>query len=663
MQFIGSGWTVGGAAIALNGPGGATSVRVGDSTVAGASSTATVASELRGTSSLVKNDLGTLILTGANSYTGGTTIAAGTLRIGNGGTTGSVAGPVLANGALVFDRSNAYDFAGAISGSGTIQQEGTGLTNLTGNSSAFSGLTQVLGGTLAVNGALGGALEVQAGGRLQGAGTVGTTTVNGVIAPGNSTGTLKVAGDITFNVGSTYEVEMNAAGADRINATGTATINGGTVRVLNAPGSYGTRFTILTAGSVSGAFDGLTVATPLSTPFLSFGLSYGPNVAYLDVERSDVTFASVGQTPNEVAAGRGLDSAPSSPVAAAVAQLDAASAGSAFNQLSGVVHASTKTVLVEGGRFVRDAAIDRLRSAFDTVGAVRTPVMSYAPGGPEYVPATTDRFAVWGQAFGSWGHTEGNGNAASLSRSTTGFVLGVDAPVADSWRVGVLGGYSSSAFDVSRRVSSGSSDNYHVGVYAGTQWGGFAVRAGAAYTWHDMTTSRSVSFAGFSDSLQADYNAGTTQIFGDLGYRIDMGPIALEPFVTLTHVNLHTDGFAEHGGGAALSGRDQNMTNTYTTLGLRASTALAFGDVNVMARGSLGWRHAFGDVTPLSALSFSGGSPFDIAGVAIAKDAAVADIGLDFQLSESAVLGISYGGQFSADAVDQSVRGSFNLRF
>ncbi len=66
---------------------------------------------------------GTTILTAANSYTGGTTIAAGTLQLGNGGTSGSITGDVADNGALAFDRSDVVSFGGAISGSGERQPD------------------------------------------------------------------------------------------------------------------------------------------------------------------------------------------------------------------------------------------------------------------------------------------------------------------------------------------------------------------------------------------------------------------------------------------------------------------------------------------------------------------------------------------------------------
>lgn len=72
------------------------------------------------------------MLTGADTYTGGTTIDAGTLQIGNGGTAGSIVGNVADNGTLAFDRSDAATFNGVISGAGAVSQQGSGTLTLDG---------------------------------------------------------------------------------------------------------------------------------------------------------------------------------------------------------------------------------------------------------------------------------------------------------------------------------------------------------------------------------------------------------------------------------------------------------------------------------------------------------------------------------------------------
>lgn len=505
----------------------------------------------------------------------------------------------------------------------------------------FGTSTSVQSGTLRVNGTLSSpTLTVQNGGTLGGTGNiVGNVINNGILAPGNSIGTLTITGNYTQSTGSTLRAEINNTPAtDLLNITGTATIqSGATVNVLPAIGLYtvGQRYTILTAADGrSGTYDHLVY----NAPFLDLSLDYDANNVFLDVTRSSVAFQQIGQTPNQIAAAGGAESLGlGNPVYDAVLNLSEPEARNAFDQLSGEVHASAKTALIEDSRFVREAAIDRLRSASGT---------------------------VWGRGFGSWGHTDGDGNAARLNRSTGGLFVGGDGLAFDSWRLGALAGYSHMNFNVHDRSSSGSSDNYHLGLYGGTQWGQLAFRAGSAYTWHDISTGRSVIFPGFADSLKSDYNAGTAQAFGELAYDVRAGNVSFEPFANLAYVNLHTDSFGETGGAAALRSAAADTDATVSTLGLRASTTFVLNSANLTARGALGWRHAFGDMTPLSIMQFAGGGDtFTIGGVPIAQDVAAVEAGLDYALSPDAALSVSYGGQFGSNVSDQSVRGNFNWRF
>jgi autotransporter-associated beta strand protein len=104
-----------------------------------------------GTTSLTLNGVGTVTLLTNNTYSGATTINAGTLRIGGGSTTGSIAGNVVNNGALVFNRSNAYSFGYAISGTGSVSKWGTGTLTLSG-SNTYTGPTYVNAGALVIQG-------------------------------------------------------------------------------------------------------------------------------------------------------------------------------------------------------------------------------------------------------------------------------------------------------------------------------------------------------------------------------------------------------------------------------------------------------------------------------------------------------------------------------
>ena len=187
-----------------------------------------------GVGSLTKAGAGILTLTGSNNYSGITTLSAGTLQVGNGGTSGSLTGNITNNAVLVFNRSDNSVFGGTIGGGGSLTQAGTGILTLTGNNS-YSGGTTLTGGELSISGSnnLGAANSqiIFNGGILQITGTAVTdlgshsvnwSTFNGGFDIANAANVFTVNNDISGSGG------LTKLGAGTLLLTGSNSYRGGT---------------------------------------------------------------------------------------------------------------------------------------------------------------------------------------------------------------------------------------------------------------------------------------------------------------------------------------------------------------------------------------------------------------------------------------------------
>ena len=247
------GTTIGGGTLQL-GNGGTVGSLLGDVTDQGTlafnrSDVFTFSGIVSGTGTLAQSGGGTTILTGASTYTGGTAINAGTLQLGNGGTTGSLVGNVVNDGTLAFNRTDVLSVDGTISGTGDLQQNGSGATTLTGTNT-YAGTTSVNAGSLYVDGdqhAATGATTVANGATLGGTGRVGgnvTVVDGGILSPGGNSaapGTLGIGGNLNLSTGSVLAYSFGKANVpggpfnDLTNVDGDLTLDG-TLNVNTPPG-------------------------------------------------------------------------------------------------------------------------------------------------------------------------------------------------------------------------------------------------------------------------------------------------------------------------------------------------------------------------------------------------------------------------------------------
>ncbi len=228
---------------------------------------------ISGTGALSQIGTGTTVLTADNTYTGGTTISAGTLQLGNGGTTGSIVGNVTDNGTLAFDRSDVVTFPGVISGTGAVSQIGPGTTILTADNTYSGGDHRKPRNACGWRSRPSRRCPIRRrpdprrspGGVLGGYGSVtGNVTNNGTIAVANAlpvfaagpTGTFAINGNLVNGDGVVNLASGSIIG-NVLAVHGNYSSNGGTLAVntmLNAGGPLSNQSTdrLLISGNASG---------------------------------------------------------------------------------------------------------------------------------------------------------------------------------------------------------------------------------------------------------------------------------------------------------------------------------------------------------------------------------------------------------------------------
>ena len=548
-----------------------------------------------------------------------------------------------------------------ITGTGGFSKAGGGMLTLTGDNT-YTGETTITGGTLRVDGSIASsALTVTSGGTLQGIGTVGNTVLAGVLSPGNSVGTLTVEGDLTLQDGSTYLYEIDAQqDGDLVVVTGTATIDDGAVFELNAEdGVFLDRvYPMIQSGTLDGSFENLHT----DYTFIDLDFTASSNELGLVIERNSVPMARFAQTNNQRAVANAIDAQRSGAEPYNDVLLNEAPGllPGWYQDWSGEIYSANQAALLYNSRLLAQVVNWRLQDSWlDSHQATRL----------QQVGQTQTDSAVWAQGYGQWDQFSANADAQRATANSGGFVMGIDKRISSNWRFG--GGFSASLTDTTVAASQAQTNGYHVLIYGTHDSQALRLNGGLVQSWYSASVNRGLSLDDQGDA-RGTVASRSTQLFADLSTPIALGAdTTLSPFGQLSQTWLQTSNFGERFAEAGLSGEATTAAVGFGTLGARLSHQWQSdkgrlpGDWqgNWQMSVSAGWQRAWGDLSPTTTLSFATGPAFTVSAAALAKDAAVIEVGLGASLGPSSRFNLAYSATIAGQSSSQMLQAQMQWMF
>ncbi len=620
----------------LNGAG---SVALGAETLSVGNTNASMTFDgvISGSGGINKTGTGTLTLTGNNTFTGATQVAAGgALFIGNGSSSGALSGALANDGAVLFNRSDAYTYGGSITGNGTVTQGGSGTLTLSGVS-LHTGLTTVAAGTLNLTGVLVNSdVQVNSGARITGSGS---------------------ANGLSMVPASVFAVNANAAGiANMLTISGDVTLSGGTVSVTANPvgsWSYSTLYKIIdSSGTLTGTFS--NVVDDLA--FLDPTLSYVNNDVFLRLTRNDVGFSVLGRNGNEEAVGAALTDAAGvtpatalQPIINTLTGLSTTDAQTALASLNGQSLANIGPLMLDMWETVRGWHADRRVAA--TLARSQSSKDFWSGG-----QLDSEWPRTWVHVANAQLDATGQPGAAGWSDDRQGFAAGLDYDIAENLSFGL----SLSHLDDAVRYdapgdSADLSGNWLTMSVAGNGdtllWS-----TQVAVGWSTVETARNVVVGTNQAQPMGSTQSVGVHAYGEMAWPLRIASLGISPLLGLDASRVSVDIFDEKGGApVGVTVIPGNVSGFNSHLGLRLRWPEQGGAFSVGAQAE--WTHGFADSLPTSHLQFlaSPGSAWEVYGTDFDRDAMRAGLRVSAQLPAKFELYLDADVQQRGDIEQQSM--------
>jgi autotransporter-associated beta strand protein len=526
--------------------------------------------DILGSGGLFKDGDGTLHLFGNNAYLGGTTIANGTVCIKSNGNLGDASGTVqFAGGTLKVDHSLMFlrdiamsgdgtvdvalghkvEYAGSLSGDGALEKKGFGNLKILGDNSSYSAPVAVQEGILSVDGTLPSPIAVHPAGVLKGTGSTGSVMNKGIVAAGNSIGTLNIVGNFAQAADGMLLNEIDPFGhSSLLNISGSSALDG-TLNVLPHPGSYFADsyvYTLLTApGGVAGEFARVHFLDPageaaFKLQYLSDRvlLSFGDNHLF-----SGIVTRIKQHNPRQVkkylekqtyfSNGQLIPSqADLYQVVVDLSELSKHQLVSALNQLHPAQFGAFSIVN------------NNVRSYLSSI-FTRHPSEECCRHLIEICPCP--RSSIWVDPFIFVTDQDHAHQQRGFDAVSGGIAVGGDYSFDNNILVGIAGGGSYSGLDWSSHQGNAKITSGFLGLYADWMWSRFVVEAALIGGDNFYNVHRNIHFHKVHRKAKNKHHGYdlTAHLGGGVDFQIS--PFYIQPFFDLDYSFLHQQGYKERG--------------------------------------------------------------------------------------------------------------------
>ncbi|GEM_PF-2446756 len=657
----------------------------------------TLSGIISGAGALNKDGAGTLMLSGVNNYSGGTTVTSGTLI----GDTDSLQGDIVNNCEVVFEQNNDGIYADVMSGTGNMTKIGSGVLLLSGNNT-YTGTTTVADGTLNLTGQLWGDVIVDGGifvgsGIIANGGSLWVKSESRVLA-GNSIGTIIVSGDYTQDTGSVLEIEVikysdGTLGNDKIEAAGSVLLEpASTISVidLTPPDRFigtGDKFTIITAQE--GITDeGVIIDSTAGT--LLFKGSIVGNDYILTAFRD--AFGKYGVGKNNTSLLRAIDMDMGSArgdyvdVINILTDFDKRSLNIAAEQLSPLSYSAVSGV---SSRLTRDLHADmssylnkrrnniEQASRFGVLGkgSLLLADASTNPDTLAYVISETEKRRTseeipdmqtntFIRPFGVFFNQDSSPKFTGFQAQTAGVQFGIDRVFRSNWLLGIGGSYSHSCLDYNKGLGRAKIDSFRVGPYMSYYSGRFYIDSSVSFGYHLNSTERNIEFAGINRTAEGNYSAYDLSLYTSAGYEIDFDKWTLTPSVSLQYTCYRSQSFKETGAGdLGLKVDSDTQKSLLSRMGLRLHTITELAGMKLVPEFFVGYAHEFMNEKDIHARFTGGVTKFSTDIDSGRKNSVYFGAGLSTLLKENISAFVSYEGEAYSGGGANALRTGLTIKF